>query len=130
MALAVQTKGLGFFVMHDDVLMGANGELDKIAMDKSGANKAAIDAINAGRVVQIVIRQIKYLSNVVEQDHRAIKRITLPILNFKSFHAARAVLAGVELMDMIRMGQFVADDALATSFAEQFYAMAGHIRLA
>ena len=52
--------------------MGANGDPDKVAMDKSGANKAAIDAINAGRDVPILVRQVKYLNNIVEQDHRAI----------------------------------------------------------
>ena len=36
-------------------------------MDKSGANKAAMDAINAGRDVPVLIRQIKYLNNIVEQ---------------------------------------------------------------
>jgi transposase-like protein len=65
-------------------------------MDKSGANKAAIDAINAGRAVPILVRQVKYLNNIVEQDHRAIKRVTRPMLNFKSFRAAGSVLAGIE----------------------------------
>ena len=50
----------------------SNGEPDKVAMDKSGANKAAIDMLNAGRDVPILVRQIKYLNNIVEQDHRAI----------------------------------------------------------
>jgi putative transposase len=54
--------------------MGANGDPDKVAMDKSGANRAAIDAINADRAVPILVRQVKYLDNIVEQDHRAIKR--------------------------------------------------------
>ncbi|MET3140000.1 putative transposase [Undibacterium sp. GrIS 1.2] len=84
--------------------MGANGDPDKVAMDESGANKAAIDAINIGRVQPIVVRQVKYLNNIVEQDHRGIKRITKPMLNFKSFRSASAVLAGVELMHMIRKG--------------------------
>lgn len=66
-----------------DKAMGTNGEPDKIAMDKSGANKAAIDAINAGRDVPILVRQVKYLNNIVEQDHRAIKRVTRPMLGFK-----------------------------------------------
>lgn len=53
-------------------------------MDKSGANRAAINAINADRVIPIVVRQVKYLNNIVEQDHRAIKRVTRPpMLNFK-----------------------------------------------
>ena len=76
-----------------DKAMGANGDPDKVAMDKSGANKAAIDAINAGRDVPIVVRQVKYLNNIVEQDHRSIKRVTRPMLNFKSFRSARPVLA-------------------------------------
>jgi putative transposase len=59
-----------------DKAMGANGDPDKVATDKSGANKAAIDAIYACRDVPIVVRQVKYLNNIVEQDHRAIKRVT------------------------------------------------------
>ncbi len=50
-----------------DKAMGANGDPDKVAMDKGGANKAAIDAINAGRDVPILVRQIKYLNNIVER---------------------------------------------------------------
>ena len=94
-----------------DTAMGANGDPDKVAMDKSGANNAAIDAINAGRGVPILVRQVKYLNNIVEQDHRAIKRVTRPMLNFKSFRSAGSVLAGIELMHMIRKGQFAVDDA-------------------
>ena len=108
-----------------DKAMGANGDPDKVAMDKSGANKAAIDAINAGRDEPIVVRQVKYLNNIVEQDHRAIKRVTKPMLNFKSLRCAGCVLAGVELMHMIRKGQFAIDGADAMSFADQFYALAG-----
>ena len=111
-----------------DKAMGANGDPDKVAMDKSGANKAAIDAINAGRDVQILVRQVKYLNNIVEQDHRAIKRVTRPMLNFKSFRAAQCVLVGVELMHMIRKGQFAINGADAMSFADQFYALAGKVR--
>ena len=111
-----------------DKAMGANGDPDKVAMDKSGANKAAIDAINAGRDVPILVRQVKYLNNIVEQDHRAIKRVTRPMLNFKSFRSAGSVLAGIELMHMIRKGQFAVDDAAPVSLADQFYALAGQVR--
>ncbi|MFD2272646.1 DDE-type integrase/transposase/recombinase [Undibacterium arcticum] len=69
--------------------------LKKIAMDKSGANKAAIDEINAGREIPMVVRQVKYLNNIVEQDHRAIKHVTRSMLNFKSFRLARNVFAGI-----------------------------------
>jgi putative transposase len=72
-----------------------------------------------------VVRQVKYLNNIVEQDHRAIKRVTRPMLGFKSFRAASSVLAGVELMHMIRKGQFVIDGTTPMSFADQFYALAG-----
>ncbi|MEC5218988.1 putative transposase [Actimicrobium sp. GrIS 1.19] len=112
-----------------DKAMGANGEPDKVAMDKSGANKAAIDAINTGRDVPIVVSQVKYLNNIVEQDHRAIKRVTRPMLGFKSFRCAAQVIAGVELMHMIRKGQF-ATDGTVMSFANQFYALAGQVRTA
>lgn len=108
--------------------MEENGDPEKVAMDKSGANKSAIDAINVGRDVPILVRQVKYLNNIVEQDHRAIKRMTRPMLSFKSFRSARAVLAGIELMHMIRKGQFAVDDAAPMSFADQFYALAGQFR--
>ncbi len=111
-----------------DKAMGANGEPNKVAMDKSGANKAAIDAVNAGRNVPVLVRQVKYLNNIVEQDHRAIKRVTRPMLNFKSFRSAGAVLADIELMHMIRKGQFAIDAAEAMSFADQFSALAGVVR--
>jgi transposase-like protein len=52
-----------------------------VTIDKSGANLAGLNAINADREVPIKIRQSKYLDNVVEQDHRAIKRIVRSILN-------------------------------------------------
>ena len=88
------------------------------AVDKSGANKAAMDEINTGRQNPIVVRQVKYLNNILEQDHRAIKRVTTPMLDFKSFRAARNVLAGIELMHMIRKGQFMIKDCIELSFAD------------
>jgi putative transposase len=111
-----------------DKAMGANGDPDKVVMDKSGANKAAMDAINDGRAVPILVRQVKYLNNIVEQDHRAIKRVTRPMLNFKSFRAAGSVLAGIELIHMIRKGQFEIDGVEAMSFADQFSTLAGMVR--
>ena len=69
------------------------------------------------------VGQIKYLSNIVGQDHRALKRVTKPMLNFKSFRSARNVLAGIELMHMIRKGQMAEENQV--SFAGQFYALAG-----
>jgi transposase-like protein len=75
---------------------------EKITIDKSGANTAAIESVKADACVDILMRQNKYLNNIVEQDHRAIKRITRPILGFKSFWSARIIIAGIETMHMIR----------------------------
>ena len=108
--------------------MKASGVPEKVTMDKSGANKAAMDEINARGETPVIVRQVKYLNNIVEQDHRAIKRVTKPMLNFKSFRAAKNVLAGIELMHMIRKGQFLLEGCIKLSFAEQFYALAGQIR--
>ena len=89
-------------------------------MDKSGANKAAIDEIKVSNGIPIIVRQVKYLNNIVEQDHRAVKRVTKPMLNFKSFQAAKCVLADIELMNMIRKGQFMLKGCNEMSFADQF----------
>ena len=78
-------------------------------MDKGGAKKAAMDAINKGRDVSIELRQIKCLNKIVDQDHRLIKRVIRLMLGFKSFRAASAVLAGIELMHMICKGQLSAE---------------------
>lgn len=101
---------------------------DTVTMDKSSANKAALEQLNAERDFPIEIRQVKYLNNIVEQDHRAVKRITRPMLDFKSFRSARAVLAGIELMHMIRKGQLIMAAFDGMSFANQFYSLAGQVR--
>ena len=62
-----------------------NGLPETVTIDKSGANLAGLNAINAERETPIKIRQSKYLNNVVEQDHRAIKRVVRPMLGFKRF---------------------------------------------
>ena len=51
------------------------------------------------------LRQCKYLNNIVEQDHRRMKRLVRPGLGFGSFRTARRTLAGFEAMAMIRKGQ-------------------------
>jgi len=111
-----------------DKAMKASGVPEKVTMDKSGANKAAMDEINGRGETPIIVRQVKYLNNIVEQDHRAIKRVTRPMLNFKSFRAARNVLTGIELMHMIRKGQLLLESGIGLSFPDQFYALAGKIR--
>ena len=77
---------------------------ETITIDGSEANAAAIRGYNEEHGTAIILRQVKYLNNVVEQDHRAVKRVTRPMLGFKSFDTAQGTLAGVELMHM--MGVF------------------------
>ena len=100
-----------------------NGVPETVTIDKSGSNLAALHGVNAERETPITIRQVKYLNNVVEQDHRAIKRITRPMLGFKDFRCARIILSGVEVMHMIRKGQMKTEDGTHPSAAEQFYSM-------
>lgn len=85
---------------------------------------AAADAVNAGRSVPILVRQVKYPNNIVELEHCSIKRMTRPMLNFKSFRCVGNLLAGIELMFMIRTGQFALDGAIAISFTGKLYALA------
>jgi len=96
---------------------------EKITIDQSGANTAAIDDYNAENGSSIERRQRKYLNNLVEQDHRAIKRRARPMLGFKSFRAAWITLTGIELMHMIRKGQLQLTTGAMTP-AEQFYSLA------
>ncbi|UUZ62792.1 IS6 family transposase [Polaromonas sp. P1-6] len=97
---------------------------EKITIDKSGANTAAIESVKADACVGILLRQCKYLNNIVEQDHRAIKRITRPMLGFKSFWSARIIIAGIETMHMIRKGQADCPNGSTMSAAQQFYSLA------
>jgi putative transposase len=102
-----------------------NGVPETITIDGSDANEAAIKSYNQEYRTAIAIRQVKYLNNIVEQDHRAVKRITRPMLGFKAFDAAQCTVAGVELMHMIKKRQLVVeagDEGLTA--AEQFYALA------
>lgn len=90
----------------------ANGVPDR------GANLAGLQAVNAilkftggGRTVEI--RQVKYLNNFLEQDHRFIKRITGPTMDFKAFHSVAATIAGIAAAHMIREGQIAANGTTA-----------------
>ena len=90
--------------------IATNGIPEKVVIDKSGSNLAALRWTNVllkcakgSRLIQIL--QVKYLNNIVEQDHRFIKKISRPMLGFKAFHSASATLQGIETAHMIRKGQ-------------------------
>jgi putative transposase len=102
-----------------------HGVPEKITIDGSEANAAAIRSYNAEHGTAIDIRQIKYLNNIIEQDHRGVKRITRPMLGFKSFDAAQSTLVGIELMHMLKKRQLVLEEGnVGLTVAEQFYALA------
>ncbi len=88
-----------------------NGWPDKVVIDKSGANHAGLENLNwllilKGWFWMIDILQVKYLNNIIEQDHRFIKKLTRPMKGFKSSRAASSTLAGIEVAHMIHKGQF------------------------
>ncbi|MCL6270751.1 IS6 family transposase [Sansalvadorimonas sp. 2012CJ34-2] len=86
-----------------------NGPPGKVAIDKSGANNYALVSINTklkDNDPKIIIYQSNYLNNIVEQDHRFVKRLTRPMMQFKNFKTAKATLAGIELSHMLRKGQY------------------------
>src|SRR5262249_28961799 len=98
---------------------------EKITIDGSAANEATIKRYNEEHGTAIAIRKIKYLNNIVEQDHRGVKRITRPMLGFKAFDAAQSTLIGIELMHMIKKRQLVVEEAdEGRTAAELFYSLA------
>jgi putative transposase len=102
-----------------------HGVPEKITIDGSEANAAAIRGYNEAHGTTIIIRQVKYLTNVVEQDHRAVKRVTRPMLGFKSFEATQGTLVGIELMHMLKKGQMTLEEGVESlTPAAQFYALA------
>jgi transposase, IS6 family len=78
-----------------------------ITVDKNAAYPKALAELKAAGVLpeSCELRQVKYLNNLVEQDHRFIKRLVKPGLGFFSVESAWRTLQGYEVMQMIRKGQ-------------------------
>lgn len=78
-----------------------------INVDKNAAYPKAIDELKEKEELQklVELRQNKYLNNIVEQDHRAIKRLVKPGMGFGAFNTARRTIKGYEIMNMLRKGQ-------------------------
>jgi len=102
-----------------------------INVDKNAAYPPAVDDLKADEQLPETteLRQVKYLNNRVEQDHRFIKRLTKPGMGFGSFNTARRTLRGFEAMHMIRKGQVQGvekDNILAQAeFVSQLFGIAG-----
>lgn len=101
-----------------------NGMPGKVTIDKSGSNIAALEALNKdlSENMRMIIRTIKYLNNIVEQDHRFIKKRTKPMLGFKSFNSAKITIAGIENIRMIQKGQIIGSNDNLSTF-ENFAAL-------
>ena len=74
----------------------------------SAAGECHPEDYRTGKTIKVL--QVKYLNNILEQDHRFIKRITAPMMGFNAFHPA---IAGIEAAHMIRKGQIPANDRTA-----------------
>jgi IS6 family transposase len=102
---------------------------EALTVDKNAAYPVAIEALKADETIsaEVELRQSKYLNNVIEQDHRAIKRLTKPMMGFGSFNAARRTLKGIEAMSMIRKGQVKGisqgDSLSQAKFIEELFGM-------
>ena len=78
-------------------------------VDKNPAYPSAVNELKNDRILpqNVNLRQIKYLNNIVEQDHRSIKRIVRPMLGFQSFNTAIKTLKGIEIMHMIKKDRLI-----------------------
>ncbi len=106
-----ETRGRPAVLKFFKKSIGSSGFPQKVNIDKSGSNTAALERINSLLFIYglwhllIEMRRIKYLNNMIEQDHRGIKNITKYTLGFKSFESAEATIAGIELHRMLKKGQ-------------------------
>jgi len=95
-----------------------------ITGNKSGANTAAVRGLVADSGAAFELRQSKYRNNIVEQDHRAIKKRTRPMMGYKSFRLGARIIAGIETVHMVKKGQLRCPAGEKGSAAQQFYSLA------
>ena len=78
-----------------------------ITTDQYAATEFAIYEMQADGIIlkETELRKIKYLNNIIEQDHRFIKRKVKPMLGFNSLKTAENTICGIEIMHMIKKGQ-------------------------
>ncbi|MDM5436567.1 IS6 family transposase [Bacillus hominis] len=100
-----------------------------ITVDKNPAYPIAIEELKTEKKmpVGIQIRQVKYLNNIVEQDHRFIKKRVRSMLGLKSFRTAKSILSGIEAMHIIKKGQLILRDKSVQNevkFIHQLFGMA------
>ncbi len=78
-----------------------------ISVDKNAAYPEAFSTSQEDRIVpkDCKLRRVKYLNDIIEQDHRFIKKKVRASQCFKRFHTAERTLEGIEAVNMIRKGQ-------------------------
>ena len=96
--------------------IGNNGKPRIVNIDKSGSNNSAILTVNKRSLStkKIKIRKVKYLNNIIEQDHRRIKRRIRIMTGFKEFESAQRTLSGIEVVSIIKKDQII--NPCSTSF--------------
>ena len=109
---------------RDKKAIGRNGKPSLINIDQSGASTAGINQFNKVNNKRIKIRQCKYLNNIVEQDHRFIKKLARTTLGFKSFHSAQKTIKGFELIRILNKGQMKKTLNGGLTAVDQFYGLA------
>ena len=95
-----------------------NGMPGSVTIDKGGSNICALNSFNENLPDEqkIEIRQNKYLNNIIEQDHRFIKKRTKPMLGFKSFNSAKITITGIENIRIIQKGQIIGTNNNVSTF--------------
>ena len=83
-----------------------------VTVDKNPAYPIAIQELKKEKKTPagIQIRQVKYLNNIVEQDHLFIKKRVRYMLGLKSFHTVQFIISGIETMYIVKKGQFVSQN--------------------
>jgi len=96
--------------------VGNNGKPRIVKIDKSGANSSAIFTVNKRSLSskKIKIRKVKYFNNIIEQDHRRIKRRIRIMTGFKEFESAQRTLSAIEVVSIIKKVKII--NPCSTSF--------------
>ena len=100
---------------------------DKVNVDKNGSNKCTLDHFNKDLPdeLQTEIRQNKYFNNMIEQDHRFIKKRTKPMLGFKNYTSACVTIHGIESVRMLRKRQVIGQEANQNAYHNFCYLING-----
>ena len=98
--------------------------LNNFAQTHRADLEQALRLVNACLLQTHQGREVRFRLVASEQDHRAIKRVVRPMLGFKSFRCARAIIAGIETMPMIMKEQLDGLKATTSSAADKFYSLA------